>query len=93
MATPLLRLAGVKINTRGLHLVQLGALDLQLSALEQLVDKSQTRSIAEAMRWLQAKVAAAGRTGAQRATLQQLMQEFEAAVEERVGCVQLHGVL
>jgi hypothetical protein len=54
-----------------------------------LVDKSQTRTIAEALRWLQAKVAAAGRAGAQRLTLQQLMREFEEAVEERVSCVQL----
>lgn len=83
------RLVGIKINTRGLHLVQLGALELQLSALEQLVDKSQTRTIAEALRWLQAKIAAAGRAGGQRLTLQQLMREFEAAVEERVSCVQL----
>ncbi len=72
----------VKCQARGLHLIQYGDQDIQLAALEQLVDKSQTRAIGDAIRWLHGRVAAGG--GTQR-SLAVLLQELDAAIEQQVG--------
>jgi len=42
-----------------LLLMQYGDQDIQLAAAEQLVDRSQTRAVAESLKWLQARVTAA----------------------------------
>lgn len=61
--------------------IQYGDQDVHLSAAEQLVDKSQTRAIADAMRWLQHKLQQQ-QTGR---TLLQWLQELEAQLDEQVG--------
>ena len=73
----------IKVYTRGLHLIQFGDEELQLSGLEQLVDKSQTRAVAEALKWIQKRMGQQQGGGGGR-TLRQLLQELEVALDEEV---------
>lgn len=87
-------------NTSPLHLPlphnphkQYGAQDVQLSAAEQLVDRSQTRAVADAMKWLQARLKQqqpqpqqqGGGGGGGGKTLRQWLLELEAAFDTQVG--------
>jgi hypothetical protein len=70
---------GVKIAARSLTVISYGTQDIQLSAVEQLVDRSQTRAVADAVKWLHARVG-----GGQRKTLSQLLRELDAALDQQV---------
>ena len=65
-----------KADAKGLHTIQFGTTTVDLSALEQLVDVSQTRAIAEMMRLL-------GRMADGRKTLKQLVDELYGRIEEK----------
>ncbi|GBF88111.1 hypothetical protein Rsub_00823 [Raphidocelis subcapitata] len=67
---------GLKVAARGLGVISYGAAEIQLTAVEQLVDRSQTRAIAEAVRWVHARVAAGAR-----GSVAQLLGELEAAMD------------
>lgn len=71
-----------------LLLLQYGSQDVQLSAAEQLVDRSQTRAVADAMKWLQARLKQAHPQQQQQGgkTLRQWLEELEAAFDQQVGC-------
>ena len=65
-----------KADAKGLHTIQFGTTTVDLSALEQLVDVSQTRAVAEMMRLL-------GRMADGRKTLKQLVDELYERIEEK----------
>ena len=65
-----------KADAKGLHTIQFGTTAVDLSALEQLVDVSQTRAVAEMMRLL-------GRMADGRKTLKQLVDELYERIEEK----------
>lgn len=65
-----------------LLLLQYGTQDVQLSAAEQLVDRSQTRAVAEALKWLQARLKQQQQQGL---TLRQWLDQLEAAFDQQVG--------
>ncbi|WIA16375.1 hypothetical protein OEZ85_013071 [Tetradesmus obliquus] len=76
---------GVKTHVRGLHHIQYGDQDIQLSAAEQLVDKSQTRAVADALKWLQAQLQRQQQQQQQQGgkTLLQWLNELDAAIEQQ----------
>jgi hypothetical protein len=68
-------------------LLQYGNQDVQLSAAEQLVDRSQTRAVADAMKWLQARLKQMHPHPQQQQggkTLGQWLEELEAAFDQQV---------
>jgi predicted metal-dependent hydrolase len=66
--------------------LQYGDQDIQLSAAEQLVDKSQTRAVADALKWLQAQLQRQQQQQPGKTLLQWLM-ELDAAIDQQVSCV------
>jgi hypothetical protein len=62
--------------------LQYGDQDIQLSAAEQLVDKSQTRAVADALKWLQAQLQRQQQQGGK--TLLQWLNELDAAIDQQV---------
>jgi len=80
-----------------LVLLQYGSQDVQLSAAEQLVDRSQTRAVADAMKWLQARLKQQPQQHQQQQqqqqgkSLRQWLDELEAAFDQQVGFKSLHG--
>ena len=83
--------AALKVAARGLHQISYGSEEIALAGVEQLVDRSQTRAVADALRWLHARVAAAGAggggggAGGARPTLARLLDDLEAALDAEVG--------
>lgn len=67
----------VKVQARGLHSIQYGSWDIDLSGVEQLVDASQTRAIGEIIHYL-AEHYVDGRT-----TLRQALEQVERDIEEK----------
>lgn len=69
-----------------LHLlpVQYGTQDITLSAAEQLVDRSQTRAIADSLKWLQARLKQQQQPGVGSKTLHQWLVELEALFDAQV---------
>ncbi len=65
----------VKVRTRGVEALSFGVWDVDLGALEQLVDPAQTRAIAEALLWLKAGPLREG------ATLAEALDALDAALE------------
>lgn len=63
--------------------LQYGDQDIQLSAAEQLVDKSQTRAIADTLKWLQNRVTQQPQQQ-QGKTLLQWLQELDQAINDQV---------
>lgn len=63
--------------------MQYGDQDIQLSALEQLVDKSQTRAVAEALKWLQAQLSQQQQQQ-QGGTLLERLQGLEELLDRQV---------
>ncbi|KAI8472241.1 MAG: hypothetical protein J3K34DRAFT_213442 [Monoraphidium minutum] len=75
---------GLKVAARAVGLISYGTQDIQLAAVEQLVDRSQTRAVADALKWLHARINAAnGGGGGGRRSLVQLLDELEAAIDEK----------
>ncbi|KAF6256247.1 hypothetical protein COO60DRAFT_1640911 [Scenedesmus sp. NREL 46B-D3] len=75
---------GVKTHVRGLHHIQYGDQDIQLSAAEQLVDRSQTRAVADALKWLQAQLQRQQQQQQQGGrTLLHWLNELDAAIEQQ----------
>lgn len=68
------------------YVLQYGSQDVHLSAAEQLVDRSQTRAVADAMKWLQARLNQQHPQQQQQGgkTLRQWLEELEAAVDQQV---------
>lgn len=65
--------------------LQYGNQDVQLSAAEQLVDRSQTRAVADAMKWLQARLKQQHPQQQQGGkTLRQWLEDLEAAFDQQV---------
>jgi predicted metal-dependent hydrolase len=65
--------------------LQYGSQDVHLSAAEQLVDRSQTRAVADAMKWLQARLKQQHPQQQQGGkTLRQWLEELEAAFDQQV---------
>ena len=72
----------VKTTTRQINLIQFGEENLDLSGLEQLVEKSQTRAIAEALCLLRAWIGQPQMSGSSLAELLKRMDaEFNAKVQ------------
>lgn len=65
----------VKVTTRQTNLIQFGDKNLDLAAVEQLVDKSQTRAIADALNLLRTWAACPPHTGQPLATLLSTLEE------------------
>eukprot|EP00879_Flechtneria_rotunda_P024393 GHRR01025856.1.p1 GENE.GHRR01025856.1~~GHRR01025856.1.p1 ORF type:complete len:308 (+),score=146.12 GHRR01025856.1:1943-2866(+) len=74
---------GAKMHVRGLHSIQYGTEDIQLLAAAQLVDKSQTRAIADAVKWLQARLHQHQQEQPTGKTLLQWLQDLEAAFDQQ----------
>ena len=70
----------IKISTRSKSLISFGDEDIDLSAVEMLVEKSQTRAIADALSLLGTWVAQRSR----RSTVADLMQQLEADLNSKV---------
>ena len=66
-----------KIQARGLHTIQYGNWDIDLSGLEQLVDASQTRAIGEIIHYAARKYING------RATLRQVLEQVEGDIENK----------
>jgi predicted metal-dependent hydrolase len=65
------------------NVLQYGNQDVTLSAAEQLVDRSQTRAVADTLKWLQARLKQQQQQGGK--TLRQWLDELEAAFDQQVG--------
>lgn len=65
----------VRVMTRQTNLIQFGDENLDLAAVEQLVDKSQTRAIADALSLLRAWVARPPHAGQPLAALLSALEE------------------
>ena len=70
----------VKVSARQTNLIQYGDEEIDLSAVEQLVEKSQTRAIADAISTLKSWL---GQQRHQGKTLAQLLQELEAEMDSK----------
>lgn len=65
------------------NITQYGEQDVMLGAAEQLVERSQTHAIADALKWLQAGLLRQDSTaGVGRKTLAQWLAELEAAIDQ-----------
>jgi hypothetical protein len=65
--------------------MQYGDQDVQLSAAEQLVDRSQTRAVADALKWLQAQLQRQQQQQQHGGkTLLQWLHELDAAIDQQV---------
>lgn len=64
-----------------------------LSAAEQLVDRSQTRAVADALKWLQARLKQHPQQQQGGKTLRQWLEELDAAFDQQVLPSMLHGWL
>ncbi len=71
----------VKTTTRQTHLIQFGEENLDLSGLEQLVEKSQTRAIAEALCLLRGWIGQPHMSGS---SLAQLLKRMDAEIDAKV---------
>jgi predicted ABC-class ATPase len=69
----------VKISVRNRFLIQVGDLDLTLSAVEQLCDTSQTRAIADILVYLSKVVAHSPKKQSMSSVLNQLEEAFDAS--------------
>ena len=67
----------IKLQARGLHSIQYGSWDIDLSGVEQLVDSSQTRAIGEIIHYA-ARNYLNGRT-----TLRQALEQVERDIEKK----------
>ena len=75
-----------------LLVLQYGSQDITLSAAEQLVDRSQTRAVADALKWLQARLKQQPPQQQQGGkTLRQWLEELEAAFDTQVRVPLLEG--
>ncbi len=75
----------VKIDTPTLHRIRLGATDIDLSAMDQLVDASQTRAIAHALHLLRQFMGP-------EEDLNALLSRLEACFDEQgLSCLSLYG--
>lgn len=63
--------------------LQYGSQDVMLSAAEQLVDRSQTRAVADALKWLQARLKQQQQQQGGK-TLRQWLDDLEAAFDQQV---------
>lgn len=70
----------VKVSARQTNLIQYGAEEIDLSAVEQLVEKSQTRAIADAISTLKSWLSQQRHQGK---TLAQLLQQLEADMDSK----------
>ncbi|CAL5221417.1 g3603 [Coccomyxa viridis] len=70
----------LKVNARQTNLIQYGDEEIDLSAVEQLVEKSQTRAIADAISVLQSWL---GQHHNQGKTLRQLLQQLETDMDSK----------
>ncbi len=70
----------LKVNARQTNLIQYGDEEIDLSAVEQLVEKSQTRAIADAISVLQSWL---GQQHNQGRTLRQLLQQLETDMDSK----------
>jgi transposase len=66
-------------------LLQYGAQDVMLSAAEQLVDRSQTRAVADALKWLQTRLKQQPQQQQGGKTLRRWLEELDAAFDQQVG--------
>ena len=71
----------VKVTARQTNLIQYGNEEIDLSAVEQLVEKSQTRAIADAISLLRSWL---GQHQNQSKTLRQLLQQLEDEMNSKV---------
>ena len=71
----------VKVTARQTNLIQYGNEEIDLSAVEQLVEKSQTRAIADAISLLRSWL---GQYQNQSKTLRQLLQQLEDEMNSKV---------
>ncbi len=71
----------VKVTARQTNLIQFGNEEIDLSAVEQLVEKSQTRAIADAISLLRSWL---NREQSQGKTLRQLLQQLEDEMNIKV---------
>ena len=71
----------MKTTTRQTNLIQFGEENLDLSGLEQLVEMSQTRAIAEALCLLRSWI---GQSQASGASLAELLQRMDADFDSKV---------
>ncbi len=67
----------VKINAKGLHQILFGRTSIDLSALDQLVDSSQTNALGEAIHYFARRCASSGMT------LQEGIQELEEVLDRQ----------
>ena len=74
---------GVKITTRSKSVIQYGDELLELAAVEQLVEASQTRAVSDAVRMVHRAVGQ-GQQGAGGATLMQLLKALELQIDAKV---------
>ena len=81
----------IKVTTRQTSLIQFGDESVELAAVEQLMDKSQTRAVADALNVLRARCAAPNQAG--RRNLAQLLTALEADMDAQVGLPMLHPPL
>ena len=70
----------LKVNARQTNLIQYGDEEIDLSAVEQLVEKSQTRAIADAISTLQSWLSQHHNQGK---TLRQLLQQLETEMDSK----------
>jgi len=77
----------VKTTTRQRNLIQFGDENLDLSGLEQLVEKSQTRAIAEALGLLRTWIGQSQTSGS---LLAQLLKRLDTELEAKVHTPRLH---
>lgn len=71
----------IKVTARQTNLIQYGSEEIDLSAVEQLVEKSQTRAIADAISLLRSWL---GQHQNQSKTLRQLLQQLEDEMNIKV---------
>ena len=70
----------LKVSARQTNLIQYGDEEIDLSAVEQLVEKSQTRAIADAISLMQSWL---GQQKHQGKTLRQLLQQLEDDMDSK----------
>ena len=77
----------VKVTTRQTNLIQFGDDNIELAAVEQLTEKSQTRAIADALNVLRARCAAPNQAG--KRSLAQLLAALDADMDAQVDMLML----